>query len=42
MDIRLDEKGIWTWSRAFVKNSDELIPRYNHSMIFYNDLIIII
>ena len=40
--LDLDEKGIWTWSRAFVKNSDELIPRYNHSMIFYNDLIIII
>ena len=40
--LELNKEGIWNWSRAFVKNNDELFPRYNHSMIFYNDLMIII
>ena len=33
---------IWNWERAFVKNNEEIIPRYNHSMIFYKELMIII
>ena len=40
--LELNKEGNWNWTRAFVKNSDELHPRYNHSMIFYNDLMIII
>jgi diadenosine tetraphosphatase ApaH/serine/threonine PP2A family protein phosphatase len=40
--LELNKEGSWNWTRAFVKNSDELFPRYNHSMIFYNDLMIII
>ena len=39
--LELNKEGSWNWTRAFVKNSDELFPRYNHSMIFYNDLMII-
>ena len=35
-------KEVWNWERAFVKNNDELVPRYNHSMLFYNELMIII
>ena len=40
--LDLDKEGKWSWSKAFVKNSEEIVPRYNHSMIFYKDLIIII
>ena len=40
--LSLNQENEWNWSRAFIKNNDELAPRYNHSMIFYNDLIIII
>ena len=40
--LELNKEGNWNWTRAFIKNSDELHPRYNHSMIFYNDLMIII
>jgi len=40
--LDLDKEGKWSWSKAFMKNNEEIVPRYNHSMIFYNDLIIII
>ena len=40
--LGLNNKGDWNWERAFVKNNDEIIPRYNHSMIFYNQLMLII
>ena len=36
------EKEVWNWERAIIKNNDEIVPRYNHSMIFYNELMIII
>ena len=40
--LELNKKGDWNWERAFVKNNEELAPRYNHSMVFYNQLMIII
>ena len=40
--LSFNQENDWNWSRAFIKNNDDLAPRYNHSMIFYNDLIIII
>ena len=40
--LDLDKEGKWTWIKAFMKNNEEIIPRYNHSMIFYKDLAIII
>ena len=32
----------WTWTRGIIKNNDEINPRYNHSMVFYNELMIIL
>ena len=32
----------WSWNRGIIKSNDEIIPRYNHSMIFYNELMIIL
>ena len=32
----------WSWNRAIIKNNDEISPRYNHSMIVYNELMIIL
>ena len=40
--LDLDKEGNWTWTKAFLKNNEEIIPRYNHSTIFYKDLLIII
>ena len=40
--LELNKEGDWNWERAFVKNNEELAPRYNHSMVFYNQLMIII
>ena len=40
--LSFNQENEWNWSRAFIKNNDDLAPRYNHSMIFYKDLIIII
>ena len=34
--------GTWSWSNAEVKNGYQMKPRYNHSMVFYNELMIII
>ena len=40
--LELNKEWDWNWERAFVKNNEELAPRYNHSMVFYNQLMIII
>ena len=32
----------WTWTKGIIKNNNEIIPRYNHSMVFYNELMIIL
>ena len=34
--------GNWTWSKAELKDEYEMKPRYNHSMVFYNGLMIIL
>ena len=34
--------GNWSWSKAELKDEYELKPRYNHSMVFYNGLMIIL
>ena len=34
--------GNWTWSKAEFKDGYEMKPRYNHSMIFYNSLMIVL
>lgn len=33
--------GVWSWSRGAIVNGDKMKPRYNHSMVFYEDLMII-
>ena len=40
--LSLNDDGNWSWKRGIIKNNDEIIPRYNHSMVFYNELMIII
>ena len=32
----------WSWNRGIIINNEEIIPRYNHSMVFYNELMIIL
>ena len=32
----------WSWNKGIIKNNDEIISRYNHSMVFYNELMIIL
>ena len=39
--LSFDEE-TWSWNRGIIKSNDEIIPRYNHSMIFYNELMIIL
>ena len=34
--------GNWSWSRAELKGEYEMKPRYNHSMVFYNGLMIVL
>ena len=34
--------GNWSWSKAELKDNYEMKPRYNHSMVFYNGLMIIL
>ena len=34
--------GNWSWSKAELKDGYEMRPRYNHSMVFYNGLMIIL
>ena len=34
--------GNWSWSKAELKDQYEMKPRYNHSMVFYNGLMIIL
>ena len=34
--------GNWTWSKAEFKDRYEMKPRYNHSMVFYNGLMIVL
>jgi len=34
--------GTWSWEKAEIKNEYKMKPRYNHSMVFYNELMIII
>ena len=34
--------GTWSWEKAEVKNEYQMKARYNHSMIFYNELMIIL
>ena len=34
--------GKWSWSKAELKNGYEMKPRYNHSMVFYNGLMIVL
>ena len=34
--------GNWSWSKAELKDEYEMKPRYNHSMVFYNGLMIIL
>jgi protein phosphatase len=34
--------GNWSWAKAEIKDEYELKPRYNHSMVFYNGLMIIL
>ena len=34
--------GNWTWSKAELKDGYEMKPRYNHSMVFYNGLMIVL
>ena len=34
--------GNWSWSKAELKDQNEMKPRYNHSMVFYNGLMIIL
>ena len=40
--LNLNKDGQWSWNRGIIKNNDEIFPRYNHSMVFYNELMIII
>ena len=40
--LTLNEDDSWTWNRAIIKNNDEIISRYNHSMVFYKELMIIL
>ena len=40
--LSLNDEGNWFWKKGIMKNNDEIIPRYNHSMVFYNELMIII
>ena len=34
--------GNWSWEKAEIKGQNKLQPRYNHSMVFYNEYMIII
>ena len=34
--------GNWSWSQAELKDGYQMKPRYNHSMVFYNGLMIIL
>ena len=40
--LSLNQDGQWSWNRGIIKNNDEIFPRYNHSMVFYNELMVII
>ena len=40
--LSLNDDDSWSWNRGIIKNNDEMIPRYNHSMVFYKELMIII
>ena len=40
--LSLSDDGSWSWNRGIIKNNDEMTPRYNHSMVFYEELMIII
>ena len=40
--LSLNEDDSWSWNRGVIKNNDEMTPRYNHSMVFYNELMIIL
>ena len=39
--LKRHKNGNWSWSKIKLKNGYQLKPRYCHSMIFYNELIII-
>ena len=34
--------GKWSWSKAELRDGYEMKPRYNHSMVFYNGLMIVL
>ena len=40
--LTLHNDGHWSWSKGEIKNGYEMKPRYNHSMIFYNELMIVL
>ena len=40
--LSLNKDESWSWNRGIIKNNDEIVPRYNHSMIFFNELLIIL
>jgi len=40
--LSLNDDGSWSWNRGVIKNNHEITPRYNHSMVFYQELMIII
>ena len=40
--LSLNEDQSWSWNRAIIKSNNEIVPRYNHSMILYNELMIIL
>lgn len=40
--LSLNDDGSWSWNRGIIKNNDEMTSRYNHSMVFYQELMIII
>ena len=36
------ENGTWSWEKLELKDEYQLNPRYNHSMVFYNEFMIIL
>ena len=32
----------WSWTKGVVKTDDEIVPRYNHSMVLYDELMIVL
>jgi diadenosine tetraphosphatase ApaH/serine/threonine PP2A family protein phosphatase len=40
--LSLNEDQSWSWNRAIIKSNNEIVPRYNHSMVLYKELMIIL